>query len=182
MEEERNWDDERGWIIPGRLLSSAMPCASRCGFVLFSVKMRKIVNSTLHHVCQYYVYNPFLKHDHNISLPTLELMPPHGYHLGDIATFTSDPTSPDCLFVVPTKSHTEALEEYEYYFISTYSIGEKTWKTHVDFPVHAMAYMGGSVYCFYLVYGLSSFYIATQKWRLLSNKPASSWWVVRTAP
>ena len=177
MEEEGGWDDERGSITAGSLLSTAIPCASRCGWVLFFEKMRKVVNSSsLHHVYQYYVYNPLTKVI--ISLPPLEL-PQHCYNVGGLATFTSDPTSPDYLFAVPTISHTQ--DEDNFFFISTlYSSNKqgngsdnnnKTWKTHDDFPVHAMAYMGGILYCYNSIEGLSSFHVATQEWRLLSSKP-----------
>ena len=43
-----------------------------------------------------YVYNPFT--GDIISLPRLD-MPTHGGDLGCFATFTSDSTSPDCVFI-----------------------------------------------------------------------------------
>lgn len=61
IEEERGWDDERGWITAESLLSRATAYASRCGWVLFSEKIREVFNSTLYHAYQYYVYNPFTK-------------------------------------------------------------------------------------------------------------------------
>ena len=61
-------------------------------------------------------------------------------------------------------------------FISTYSIGNKTWKTHNTPLAHAMAYMAGGVYCYNAGGGLSAFHIATQEWKLLSNeKPFDRW-------
>ena len=50
MEEERGWDDERGRITAGSLLSRATACASRCGWVLFSEMIREVFNYTLYHV------------------------------------------------------------------------------------------------------------------------------------
>ncbi|KAJ9695934.1 hypothetical protein PVL29_011075 [Vitis rotundifolia] len=140
--EERGWDDERGWITAESLLSRATAYASRCGWVLFSEKIREVFNSTLYHA-----YQPRLEHD---------------CHFERLATFSSDPTSSDCVIIAPT------IYGEEYLFISAYSIGNKTWKTPP--PAHAMAYMAGSVYCYNVGGGLSSFHIATQEWRLLSNE------------
>ncbi|KAJ9697320.1 hypothetical protein PVL29_009220 [Vitis rotundifolia] len=145
IEEERGWDDERGWIPAGSLLFRATAYASRYGWVLFSEKIRQVVHSTLYHVRHYYVYNPLTKDI--ISLPRLEL-PQHDYHDEHFATFSSNPTSPGCLFVVPTLCNRGI-----YFFISTYSVGDKAWKTHkficrypcyFSFSTHDMASMEGS--------------------------------------
>ena len=146
MEEKRGWGDERGWITAGSLLSRAKACASRCGWVLFSERTRRLIDSTLYHVYQHYVYHPLAKDI--ISLPRLDLQQ-HNHHLEIMATFSSNPTSPDCVFVAPTVS-----DWGPYFFISTYSLGDKKWKTHNAHPhpyfftLHAMAYMKGSVYCY----------------------------------
>ncbi|KAJ9697311.1 hypothetical protein PVL29_009211 [Vitis rotundifolia] len=136
-------EKERGWIPTRSLLFRATACASRCGWVLFSEKIR-----------QYYVYNPLTKEI--ISLHRLEL-PQHDYHFEHFATFSSNPTSSDCVFVVPT-----ICDRGQYFFISTYSIGNKTWKTHNFTCLHPY---------FFSTHELSSFHIATQEWRLLSNEP-----------
>ena len=175
MKEKRGWGDERGWITAGSLLSRAKACASRCGWVLFSERTRRLIDSTLYHVYQHYVYHPLAKDI--ISLPRLDLQQ-HNHHLESMATFSSNPTSPDCVFVAPTVS-----DWGPYFFISTYSLGDKKWKTHNAHPhpyfftLHAMAYMEGSVYCYNMNKGLSSFHIATQEWKLLSNEsPSNNYW------
>ena len=162
-------EEERGWIPAGSLLFRATACASRCSWVLFSEKIRQLVDSTLYHVRQYYVYNPLTKKI--ISLPRLEL-PQHDYHFEHFATFSSNPTSFDCVFVVPT-----ICDRGQYFFISTYSIGDKTWKTHnftcphpYFFSTHGMTYLEGSFYCYNALEELSFFHIATQEWKLLSNE------------
>ena len=156
-------------------MSRAKACASRCGWVLFSERTRRLIDSTLYHVYQHYVYHPLAKDI--ISLPRLDLQQ-HNHHLESMATFSSNPTSPDCVFVAPTVS-----DWGPYFFISTYSLGDKKWKTHNAHPhpyfftLHAMAYMKGSVYCYNMNKGLSSFHIATQEWKLLSNEsPSNNYW------
>ncbi|RVW97322.1 hypothetical protein CK203_025936 [Vitis vinifera] len=91
--------EKRGWITAGSLLSRAKACASRCGWVLFSERTRRLIDSTLYHVYQHYVYHPLAKDI--ISLPRLDLQQ-HNHHLEIMATFSSNPTSPDCVFVAPT--------------------------------------------------------------------------------
>ena len=80
---------------------SANVWAARCGvglgWVVLSEKVRVvIIDYTLRDVYQYYVYNPFT--GDIISLPRLD-MPTHGGDLGCFATFTSDSTSSDCVFI-----------------------------------------------------------------------------------
>ncbi|KAJ9682104.1 hypothetical protein PVL29_018139 [Vitis rotundifolia] len=113
--------DERAWS----LLSDVTVCASRVGWVLFAKMVYELCNVTF-----YYVYNPLTKEI--ISLPRFKWhrAQRHKYLPEKQATFSSVPTSPDCVFIV---AHICDREEI---FISTYSNGDTKWKTRDVTPPH----------------------------------------------
>ena len=160
--------DERAWS----LLSDATVCASRFGWVLFSKIVYELCNVTF-----YYVYNPLTKEI--ISLPRFKWQRAqrHKYLPEKQATFSSVPTSPDCVFIV---AHICDREEI---FISTYSNGDTEWETRdvtpphpCFFPNYRMVYMEGTFYCYSEEGALSSFNVATQEWSLLTECNSKNCW------
>ena len=129
-------------------------CASREGWVLFSKKEAK--GSWL-----FFFFSPFIKQV--ISLPRLESV---SY---EVATFSSAPTSPDCVVFVAHPPESGKIR------ISVYHRGcgdDKKWNIYVfDVPdywrsMESVAYMGGSFYCHFGCFSaLTSFNIANQEWQ-----------------
>ena len=176
-------------VIPGKMglppgsieLPAATVCASRFGWVLFTKGLeyclfRRVVKDmagnvrvTLYRkvgITRYFVHNVLTKKI--ITLPGLKA-PEHQTLFRDFAaTFSSIPTSPDCVFFVSHPSTSDQI------FISTHSIGDKSWKTHTftcpnasSYSAESVVYMEGSFYCFSERGLLASFNIATQEWRPL---------------
>ncbi|KAL6311674.1 hypothetical protein AAG906_007402 [Vitis piasezkii] len=83
--------DERAW----NLLSNATVCASRFGWVLLAKRVYELYNVTFYHL-----YNPLTKEI--ISLPRFKWQRAqrHKYLWEKLATFSSVPTSPECVFIV----------------------------------------------------------------------------------
>ena len=187
------------YIIEGkRWWINGSASASRCGWMLFSERIERRNNygyNAMDPSHRHYIYHPLSKKI--ISLPMLELILQEqevqdwefesvptlsSFNTICVATFSSSsyPTSPPhcCVFIVSITKTTG-----KYFFVSTYSIRDETWITyhdhpnpyffHVDDHVNAMAYAEGTVYCYHQSGGLSSFHIATQKWKLLCNKRPS---------
>ena len=154
--------DERAW----NLLSNATVCASRFGWVLLAKRVYELYNVTFYHL-----YNPLTQEI--ISLPRFKWQRAqrHKYLWEKLATFSSVPTSPECMFIVVHVCNREEI------FISTYSNGDTKWKTRnvtpprqYFFPNSHMAYMEGTFYCYSEEGVLSSFNLATQEWRLLTER------------
>ena len=114
----------------GRYQFLAIASASRYGWILFHdkttqalIKPKKLL---IHNYsCEYYVYNP--RTNAVISLPRLNLPQHHGYYFLHLATFSSDPTSLDCKFYVPTVSFMGT-----HFFINTYSIKDTKWELKIQ--------------------------------------------------
>ena len=164
----------------GRDQFLAIASASRYGWILFHDKTTQAVikpkKLPIHNYsCEYYVYNP---HTHAvISLPRLNLPQHHGYYFLHLATFSSDPTSPNCKFYVPTVSFMGI-----HFFINTYSIKDTKWETdkfRCPYPrsivTPFMAYMDRHFY-FYSGEGtLVCFDIVCKTWNMLVSKQLSLW-------
>ena len=137
------------------------------------IKPKKL--SIHNYSCEYYVYNP--RTNAVISLPRLNLPQHHGYYFLHLATFSSDPTSPDCKFYVPTVSFMGI-----HFFINTYSIKDTKWETdkfRCPYPrsivTPFMAYMDRHFY-FYSGEGtLVCFDIVCKTWNMLVSKQLSLW-------
>ena len=132
----------------------AKVCASRAGWALFSKKAKEPVKFT-----SYFVYNPLSKEI--ISLPNLKWP-----YCNDVATFSSAPTSSDCVFFVP--HHYKDGRG----FISTYSIGNIEWKTWEFSASHRPIQSSGVVYLDgrqSMVGELTCFNIATQECKSLKR-------------
>ena len=84
--------DEMVW----NLLSCATVCASRFGWVLFGKRVYEIVKVTF-----YYVYNPVTKEIVSLLRFKWQQGQKHNYLWENQATFSSAPTSPDCVFIMP---------------------------------------------------------------------------------
>nr|CAN61398.1 hypothetical protein VITISV_031827 [Vitis vinifera] len=132
----------------------AKVCASRAGWALFSKKAKEPVKFT-----SYFVYNPLSKEI--ISLPNLKWP-----YCNDVATFSSAPTSSDCVFFVPHHYKDGRV------FISTYSIGNIEWKTWEFSASHRPIQSSGVVYLDgrqSMVGELTCFNIATQECKSLKR-------------
>ncbi|KAL6324311.1 hypothetical protein AAG906_012557 [Vitis piasezkii] len=146
-------------LPPGRTtLPYATVCASRSGWVLFTKQI------------EYQFFKRVVKDmAGNVRVTSYLMAPEHQTLFRDYAaTFSSIPTSPDCVFFVSHPSTSDQI------FISTHSIGDKSWKTHTftcpnasSYSAESVVYMEGSFYCFSERGLLASFNIATQEWRPL---------------
>ncbi|RVW53405.1 F-box protein [Vitis vinifera] len=153
-------------VIPGKMglppgsieLPAATVCASRFGWVLFTKGL------------EYCLFRRVVKDmAGNVRVTLYRKAPEHQTLFRDFAaTFSSIPTSPDCVFFVSHPSTSDQI------FISTHSIGDKSWKTHTftcpnasSYSAESVVYMEGSFYCFSERGLLASFNIATQEWRPL---------------
>ena len=172
--------EDKGWWYSKWRRRSPFICDSRGGWVLLAERI-----SPSHHFFdndhnsdhRHYIYHPLYKKI--ISIPRPEFMQgPNSENcmFGKLAAFSSSSSStpsspPDCAFIVSIVNR-----GMNYFFISTYSVWDETWTTYschhhpYFYYIDNMAYMEGSVYCYNGKQGLSSFHIATEEWRLLSNQ------------
>ena len=151
----RSYVVETGMVEGRSNFVDAEACASRDGWVLFSKEETK--GSWL-----FFLFSPFTKQV--VSLPRLESI------RFEVATFSSAPTSADCVIFVahPPESGKICIRIYRP------SGNDKTWNIYVfDVPeysrsVESVAYMGGCFYChFGCFWRMTSFNTANQEWQII---------------
>ncbi|KAL5783690.1 hypothetical protein ACOSP7_008719 [Xanthoceras sorbifolium] len=148
---------KRKYTLQNEILNGANVHASKHGWLLLSKKKYagKRMPSSF-----FIFYTPF---NHKIiQLP--ELHKTNGYSK---ATFSTAPTSPDCLIFVLT-----AYDKKHY--VSTCRLGDKRWRT-VSFDgeygkIDSVAFVGGVFYClFSYKHMMASFKVDQKEWKIHSH-------------
>ena len=129
-------------------LHGAVVCASRFGWLLLQ-------KSTLS-----FFYNPYSKSI--IKLPDLDI----GFNR---STFSSVPTSPDCVcFAIQSSKNSSKM------WLSTCQPGDRKWSSTVKFvgpkkAVEDVVYSNGTFYCVFSEGALGAFCVADSDWSLLTD-------------
>ncbi|XP_027103274.1 F-box protein At3g56470-like [Coffea arabica] len=139
-------------------IDAAKLCASKKGWLLFARKV-EVPCETL-----FLVYSP-ISNDY-FWLPTLT------YHHSDVATFSTNPTAPDCVFFI---SYRHLGDTY----IATYSSGKDNWSTQkvefgyilYDQPISSVVYseQKGEFYCVCVGGELAKFAIVGRRWDVITQ-------------
>ncbi|KAK7842654.1 f-box protein, partial [Quercus suber] len=134
--------------IEGKELNDAVICASKFGWLLLQ-------KSTLS-----FFYNPYTKTI--IKLPDLDIN-------FNRSTFSSVPTSPDCVcFAIQSSKNSSKM------WLSTCQPGDRKWSTTVKFAgpkraVEDVVYSNGAFYCVFTGGALGAFCVAHCYWSLLTG-------------
>ncbi|KAK0599937.1 hypothetical protein LWI29_009995 [Acer saccharum] len=132
--------------------------ASRCGWLLFSKHIYD-------HNIIFFFYSPFK--NQIIKFPELEDSDHHD-QINSKASFSLDPTSPDCMVVALSTTQLEKLN------IKTCCVGDKSWKIfefefnrdYVGNFIWDVAYAGEYFYCLFSDKRLGAFNIKQQEWKV----------------
>ncbi|XP_050270019.1 F-box protein At4g00893-like isoform X1 [Quercus robur] len=134
--------------IEGKELNDAVICASKFGWLLLQ-------KSTLS-----FFYNPYTKTI--IKLPDLDIN-------FNRSTFSSVPTSPDCVcFAIQSSKNSSKM------WLSTCQPGDRKWSSTVKFvgpkkAVEDVVYSNGTFYCVFSEGALGAFCVADSDWSLLTD-------------
>ncbi|XP_042495030.1 F-box/kelch-repeat protein At1g57790-like [Macadamia integrifolia] len=135
-------------------------CTTKFGWLLLSqlrIALLDVLLDNVNFYTAFFLYSPFI--GHRIDLPNLN-------STFNVATFSSAPTSPDCVFFVFTDKLT----------ISICRQGDKAWTSislSVGFsPIKDVVYSKGMFYCSTIRGGLGVFDVSQLSWSVLPEPNA----------